>query len=425
MPRNFGFNNINTSISDDEEKRVLETAMECGHILLENGAEISRVEETMDRVACHYNVPFSQFFVLSNGLMVTSNNFAKVMNMPVNVNNLDKVVKVNELSRRIEKENLSLDEVRKKLDNIRTMPGKSFLSQVIAAGIGGGCFSYMLAGNITDSICAFICAILMYSFVLFITPYTRSKITRTVFGGAIVTFFSILLYSFGFGDTLQGMIIGGIIPLIPGVPFTNGIRDFAKGDYLSGAVRLLDAILVFLCMAVGVGVIFSGYHWIFGENILLSNESHIRLGFFVLLANTLAAAVGTAAFSLMFGVNRKYYFSAAMIGGLGWLIYLLFLNLTGVEEAGATFFATIFVMLTSRIIAVIKGCPTTIFLISGIIPLVPGAGIFWTSYYLVTDQLVRAKISGLTSLKTAFAIVFGIVLISEIPQRFFSALKKE
>lgn len=53
------------------------------------------------------------------------------------------------------------------------------------------------------------------------------------------------------------MIVGAIIPLIPGVPFTNGVRDIARGDYISGPVRLLDAMLTFLCIAVGVGVALS------------------------------------------------------------------------------------------------------------------------------------------------------------------------
>ena len=53
------------------------------------------------------------------------------------------------------------------------------------------------------------------------------------------------------------MIIGSIIPLVPGVPFTNGIRDIADGDYISGSVRLLDAILVIVSVAIGVGVVLT------------------------------------------------------------------------------------------------------------------------------------------------------------------------
>ena len=64
------------------------------------------------------------------------------------------------------------------------------------------------------------------------------------------------------------MIIGAIIPLIPGVSFTNGIRDIADGDYISGVVRLLDTLLVFLCIAVGVGGVFTVYRHISGGMLI-------------------------------------------------------------------------------------------------------------------------------------------------------------
>ena len=64
------------------------------------------------------------------------------------------------------------------------------------------------------------------------------------------------------------MIIGSIMPLIPGIPFTNGVRDLADGDYISGSVRLLDALLTFVCIATGVGVVISFYHHITGGGLL-------------------------------------------------------------------------------------------------------------------------------------------------------------
>ena len=72
-----------------------------------------------------------------------------------------------------------------------------------------------------------------------------------------------------------------------------------------------------------------------------------------------------------------------------------------------------------RFFAVRERCPVTIFLICGILPLVPGAGIYWTCYYLVTGQLDEASTRGFSALKAAVAIVLGIVFVFEIPQRFF------
>ena len=64
------------------------------------------------------------------------------------------------------------------------------------------------------------------------------------------------------------MIIGGIILMVPGVAFTNAIRDMADGDYISGSVRMLDAVLVFFCIAIGVGLVIALYGTLTGTPLL-------------------------------------------------------------------------------------------------------------------------------------------------------------
>lgn len=131
-----------------------------------------------------------------------------------------------------------------------------------------------------------------------------------------------------------------------------------------------------------------------------------------------AAVVGTVSFSLLFGVPTRYYPYCGLIGGIGWLVYSL-LALKGCSAPAASFFATVMVILLSRAFAVREQCPVTIFLISGIFPLVPGAGIYWTTYYIVINKLDLALQTGFTSLKIAVAIVMGIVFVFELPQRIF------
>lgn len=141
-----------------------------------------------------------------------------------------------------------------------------------------------------------------------------------------------------------------------------------------------------------------------------------------------AAVAGTVSFSLLFGVPKRYYPYCGFIGGAGWAAYSALLGWMSIPSA--VLFATIVVIFLSRIIAVRKRCPVTIFLISGIFPLVPGAGLYWTAYYIVTDELDKAADKGFLALKVAVAIVLGIVLVFELPQgvfRFFSrgARRKE
>ena len=136
-------------------------------------------------------------------------------------------------------------------------------------------------------------------------------------------------------------------------------------------------------------------------------------------ARTLAAVIGTMAFSLLFSVPRKYYLCCGLIGGAGWWLYALLYEHLGCSAAEATFFATVAVALLSRVCAVWQRCPVTVFLITGIFPLVPGAGVYWAAYHLVMDQLEEGAASGFAAVKAAAAIVLGIVLVLELPARLF------
>ncbi len=259
---------------DDHE--VLEVAMAAGHILLENGAEISRVEETMERICRHFGVESENFFVLSNGIFITGSQgdnssggqYAKVQHIPVKGAQLDKVIAVNQLSREVAEGRCSIEQAKEKLEQIRQMPGKTFPIQILASGVGSACFCYLFGGSLRDSAVAFVAGMLLYVFLLLIRTSHISKITKNICGGMLVTLTCIVSNQIGLGENLSHMVIGSIIPLVPGVAFTNGIRDIADGDYISGAVRLLDAILVFLCIAIGVGVMFIIYHRVFGGILL-------------------------------------------------------------------------------------------------------------------------------------------------------------
>ena len=71
-----------------DRREILDAAMQAGHILLENGAEIFRVEETVDRICRYYGIESENAFVLSNGIFITSGStreeiFAKVQHIPV------------------------------------------------------------------------------------------------------------------------------------------------------------------------------------------------------------------------------------------------------------------------------------------------------------------------------------------------------
>ena len=140
------------------------------------------------------------------------------------------------------------------------------------------------------------------------------------------------MFRLGLGTHLSNMIIGAIIPLIPGVPFTNGIRDLAHEDYIAGVTRLLDALLTFFCISMGVALAFMLDAAVSGtmQHLETLTAAPETAGMFVQL---LAAYVGTVAFAVLFGVPRKYYLDSGLCGMLGWLLYLILMNHTGLSVA--------------------------------------------------------------------------------------------
>ncbi len=137
-----------------------------------------------------------------------------------------------------------------------------------------------------------------------------------------------------------------------------------------------------------------------------------------MIKHAITAAIATICFSLIFGAPRKYYPLCGLIGAISWVVYIGLMEL-GCSDTEAIFMSTILIIILSRLTAVRCRCPVTVFLISGIIPLVPGAGIYWSAYYLVTDQFTQAAERGFLALKAAVAIVLGIVLVFEVPQKWF------
>ena len=138
-----------------------------------------------------------------------------------------------------------------------------------------------------------------------------------------------------------------------------------------------------------------------------------------MLINSICAFIGTIAFSHLFNVPTKHYFYCGLVGAMGYICYCL-LDIS-TAATFATFVGTMVVVLGSRIFAVVRKCPITVFLISGIFPLVPGFSVYNTAYYFVTNNLDEAVVWGINSLKIAFAIVLGIVFIVSIPKQFFTA----
>ena len=260
---------------DTQTHKVLDLALKAGRISLSHGAEIFRVEETIEYICRHFGIEEMDAFVLSNGIFLTAYSggrevYARVKHVPSAGTHLGIVEAVNDLSREITAGRVTIDEALVRLEEIDKIPAKSSLSQIIAAGIGSAAFCLLMRNNVYDAFFTIFIAGLLQAGLVLAGKINISKIITNILGGIFITVCALAVtnISWPFDVNLDNIIIGCIMPLIPGVLFVNAIRDVASNDFISGIVKLVDAMLVFVYIAVGVGCALLAYNDLVGGVVL-------------------------------------------------------------------------------------------------------------------------------------------------------------
>ena len=371
----------------------------------------------MDTMATSLGVEEKSFFVLSNGFIATSGSYSKASFIPIKGTQLSRVAEVNRLSRSVSQEKRhDMDLLERQLEAIRNSPTKPWWELTLGVAVGVATFCILFGGSLIDAMSTFAVGVFLGLFIGFVYPH-MSRIVGNICGGLLGGLLCIGFYRMGFGQHLPNMIVGAIIALVPGVPFTNGIRDMANEDYIAGGTRLMDAFIAFLCIALGVclALLLDGRL----TDGMLQLHRPVEDAFTSRYPVQIAAAIlGTVGFAVLFGTPRRSYWICGLVGAAGWVVYLLLLRLAGTDGMPlfspvlAVFFASFMVAVASQMAARLCKCAATVYLICGIIPLVPGGGIFWTAYYLVNEQFSMAFSAGFLALKLTVAIALGIILAS-------------
>lgn len=242
------------------QESALELSFLMGTLLLENGAEITRVQETMEKVAEFYQVETFDVFVISNAIFANGiengvSHKTRIKYVPSYTIHFGRIAAVNQLSREITSGRYSIQEAYEKALAVKDIPYTSNFVLTIACALGCASFCYMYGGSLIDSIMAIGCGFFLQVFLNAAEKHHMSKFLTNILGSAFSAAMAIALVSFGFGNNSQAIIAGAIIRLVPGMALTTSIRDFLNSDYLSGTIRMIDALLVGVYIAIGVGAV--------------------------------------------------------------------------------------------------------------------------------------------------------------------------
>lgn len=140
-----------------------------------------------------------------------------------------------------------------------------------------------------------------------------------------------------------------------------------------------------------------------------------------MLLQFILSMLATLSFAILFSAPKSQLFFCGLTGAIGWIVYVICMN----GDLGiviSNLIAAFALTIISRTIASIQKNPVTVYLISGIFPLVPGAGIYYTSYYFIMNEMGQSSQSGMETVKVAGAIVLGILFGFGMPHSWFNAL---
>lgn len=245
----------------NEQFKCFRLITEMGRSMLLNGGEIFRTDEAMRYAAQALKLEDFHAYVIANGIftsMVVNGKFysSRIFVVPLAPIRLCRVEALNSLSRRIASGSCSLGELEQELKSIEKLEASGNRSKILASGCGSASFCYLFGGSFSDSLASFAAGVALYLFLLYVVPQiSLSSIMSNIAGSALMALLCCVFYTCGFGEHLDRMTIGAIFPLVPGIALTNSIRNFLENDYLSGLIRLVDALLTAGCIAVGVGVV--------------------------------------------------------------------------------------------------------------------------------------------------------------------------
>ena len=237
-------------------KKLLECAMDIGEQMLVSGAEVHRVEDSMNRICQSFGAKRVDVFIITSSMVVTLHDQSgevytqtrRIKKLGTDFRRLDHL---NRLSRKICTEGMGAEEIRAQLDRILAKKPYPLWVEFIAYAVIASTFSLFFGGDWRQ----FFVAVFVGAFcrlAVLLADYTVKNLIFSKFLSTFsITALSYLFVRLGVVSRADEIIIGNIMLLIPGIGFTNALRDLFTGDSIAGALRLMEAVLCAVAIAAG------------------------------------------------------------------------------------------------------------------------------------------------------------------------------
>lgn len=240
--------------------KLLNLGTELGRRLMSSGAEIYRVEESIRRLLQAYGLTTGEVFAIPNCIiasLVTPEGqvLTRVRRMPSHGTDIYQLERCNDLCRRLCVETPPLDEAERRMDDLLSSRRYySFPAQLLAYFVGAAAFVPFFGGTWRDALCGGLCGVAIGLCLTFLSRLGTNLFFKTVAGGTVSGLLALGLRVVGLGQNVDFITIGALMILVPGVLFTNAMRDIMAGDMMAGISKAAEALLIGMAIALGTGV---------------------------------------------------------------------------------------------------------------------------------------------------------------------------
>lgn len=244
------------------QKKVLILALHAGELMMKSGAEIYRVEDTITRICKACKIPYVEVFATTTGIFLSLDEGSADSDMHTFIKrikgitiDLNKISRINQFSREFATTDLSVDEGLEIIKDISKAKPYPIMVRILGASLVCSFFALIFGGDTKDFFCSFVIGAFSYTASVLLDKIETNLFIRGFCCCSLATILALFSIVSGLGSNLSSIIIGSIMIFLPGVAITNAIRDTLAGDTLSGVSRGLEAIIVAISLASGVGVI--------------------------------------------------------------------------------------------------------------------------------------------------------------------------
>ena len=391
---------------------LLDLSTDLGYELAMAGAETFRVEESIQRVMASYGVE-AEVFAIPNYLVVSiidedGKPITRMRRIGTHGTNLDAVEKYSSLSRAFCNRRPEPKEGKKWFSLVKeALCDYSLPMQYAGFFIGAAGHALFFGGNWMDFFCSGICGMLVGLVNQVLSQRKANQFFSTIASAFLMALLAYAMGALGITKNPDAVTIGALMILVPGLLFTNAMRDIIYGDTNSGINRCVQVILIAMGIALGTACAWRLASGLWGTPV---SVPAIQYSFTV---QCIFAFLGCMGFVIVFNIHGKGCPLCALGGALTWAVYLLTLELGG-SELTAYFWSALFSSLYSEVIARIRRNPAITYLVISIFPIIPGAGAYYTMNYAVRGETELFASRGLFTAAIAGVMAVGILLGSTL-----------